>query len=71
MERVRADGRWDAAYDSLKTATVAPDLLGELEKDEQTRRFFDELDGRNRYSILYKIQDAKRSETRAGRSRKG
>jgi uncharacterized protein YdeI (YjbR/CyaY-like superfamily) len=67
VERAKADGRWDAAYDSPKTATVPPDLLGELEKDERARRFFDELDATNRYAILYQIQDAKRPETRARR----
>ena len=42
-------------------------LLRELEKNEQARKFFSELDGRNRYAILYQIQDAKRPETRARR----
>jgi uncharacterized protein YdeI (YjbR/CyaY-like superfamily) len=46
---------------------VPADLLRELEKNEQARRFFSELDGRNRYAILYQIQDAKRPETRAKR----
>ncbi len=67
VERAKADGRWDAAYDSPKTATVPADLQRELEKNEQARRFFSELDGRNRYAILYQIQDAKRPETRARR----
>ena len=67
VERAKADGRWDAAYDSPRTATVPADLLRELEKNEQARKFFYELDGRNRYAILYQIQDAKRPETRARR----
>jgi uncharacterized protein YdeI (YjbR/CyaY-like superfamily) len=67
VERAKADGRWDAAYDSPRTATVPEDLLKELEKNEQARKFFYELDGRNRYAILYQIQDAKRPETRARR----
>jgi uncharacterized protein YdeI (YjbR/CyaY-like superfamily) len=67
VERARADGRWDAAYDSPSTATVPEDLLRELEKNEQASEFFSELDGRNRYAILYQIQDAKRPETRARR----
>ena len=53
VERAKADGRWDAAYDSPRTAMVPADLLRELEKNEQARRFFSELDGRNRYAILY------------------
>ena len=67
VERAKADGRWDAAYDSPRTATVPEDLLKELEKNEQARKLFYELDGRNRYAILYQIQDAKRPETRARR----
>ena len=70
MERARADGRWDAAYDSPGSATVPEDLLRELEKNEQARKFFSELDGRNRYAILYQIQDARRPETRARRIQK-
>ena len=67
IERAKADGRWDAAYDSPSTAKVPEDLLRELEKDEQAREFFSELDASNRYAILYQIQDAKRPETRARR----
>ena len=67
VERAKADGRWDAAYDSPGTATVPADLQRELERNEQARRFFSELDGRNRYAILYQIQDAKRPETREKR----
>ena len=67
VERARADGRWEAAYDAPSTATVPEDLRRELEKNEKAREFFSELDGRNRYAILYQIQDAKRPETRARR----
>jgi uncharacterized protein YdeI (YjbR/CyaY-like superfamily) len=67
VERAKADGRWDAAYDAPRTATVPEDLLRELEKNEKARRFFSELDGTNRYAILYQIQDAKRPQTRARR----
>jgi uncharacterized protein YdeI (YjbR/CyaY-like superfamily) len=67
VERAKADGRWGAAYDAPSTATVPEDLRRELEKNEKARKFFSELDGRNRYAILYQIQDAKRPETRARR----
>jgi len=67
VERAKADGWWEAAYDSPRSATVPEDLQRELERNEQARRFFSELDGRNRYAILYQIQDAKRPETRAKR----
>jgi uncharacterized protein YdeI (YjbR/CyaY-like superfamily) len=67
VERARADGRWDAAYDAPSTAKVPEDMLRELEKNEKARAFFSELDGRNRYAILYQIQNAKRPETRTRR----
>ena len=67
VERARADGRWDAAYDAPSTAMVPDDLRRELEKNGTARKVFSELDGRNRYAILYQIQDAKRPETRARR----
>ena len=70
VERARADGRWDAAYDAPSTAQVPDDLLRELEKNQPAREFFETLDGRNRYAILYQIQDAKRPETRARRIEK-
>jgi len=65
VEEAKADGRWDAAYDAQSTATVPDDLRRELEKYDKAREFFATLDSRNRYAILYQIQDAKKPETRA------
>jgi uncharacterized protein YdeI (YjbR/CyaY-like superfamily) len=65
VEQAKADGRWDAAYDAPSTATVPEDLRRELEKNARAREFFATLDSRNRYAILYRIQGAKRPETRA------
>jgi uncharacterized protein YdeI (YjbR/CyaY-like superfamily) len=70
VERAKADGRWGAAYDAPSTATVPDDLRRELEKNEVAREFFATLDSRNRYAILYQIQDAKKPETRARRIEK-
>jgi uncharacterized protein YdeI (YjbR/CyaY-like superfamily) len=67
VERAKADGRWDAAYEPQSTATAPDDLLEELGKNDAAREFFSKLDSRNRYAILYQIQDAKRPETRARR----
>ncbi len=46
------------------------DLHRELENNEPAREFFATLDSRNRYAILYQIQDAKKPETRARRIEK-
>lgn len=67
VERAKADGRWQAAYDPPSRATVPEDLEQALAADERARTFFATLDGRNRYAILYRIQTAKRPETRARR----
>jgi uncharacterized protein YdeI (YjbR/CyaY-like superfamily) len=67
IERARADGRWDAAYDSHSTATVPADLRAALEQDQAAGEFFATLDSNNRYAILYRIQEARRPETRARR----
>jgi uncharacterized protein YdeI (YjbR/CyaY-like superfamily) len=67
VERARADGRWDAAYDGPRSATVPDDLERALAANRAASEFFASLDGRNRYAILYRVQDAKRPDTRARR----
>lgn len=67
VERAKADGRWDAAYAGQRTATVPDDLERELERHPAAHELFATLDSRNRYAILYRIDDAKKPETRARR----
>jgi uncharacterized protein YdeI (YjbR/CyaY-like superfamily) len=67
VERAKADGRWDAAYDGARSATVPDDLQAALDADDRAREFFATLDSANRYAILYRVQDAKKPETRARR----
>lgn len=70
VERAMTDGRWEAAYEPPSTITVPDDLAAELERRPRAAAFFATLDGRNRYAILYRLQDAKRPETRARRLEK-
>ena len=65
VEEARSDGRWDAAYDSPSKATVPDDLQAALDGNPRARDFFETLDGRNRYAILFRIQTSKKAETRA------
>ena len=65
IERAKADGRWEAAYDSATTATVPLDLQTALDGNLEARNFFAKLDRANRYAVLWRIQTAKRPETRA------
>ena len=70
VERAKADGRWDAAYDSQRTATVPDDLQAALDADPVAAEAFAGLNSSNRYAILYRVHDAKRPETRARRIEK-
>jgi uncharacterized protein YdeI (YjbR/CyaY-like superfamily) len=67
VERARQDGRWDAAYEGQRNMAVPEDLQNELDKNPEARAFFATLNRANRYAILYRVQDAKRPETRARR----
>lgn len=67
VERAKADGRWDAAYQPQSASTVPDDLAAALARNEPARAFFETLNGVNRYAILYRISNAQRPETRARR----
>ena len=67
VERAQADGRWDDAYDSARTSTVPADLQAALDAEPKARAFFDALDAANRYAVLWRVQTAKKAETRARR----
>ncbi|ASU78390.1 hypothetical protein CDG81_08920 [Actinopolyspora erythraea] len=67
VERAKQDGRWQAAYEPQRTATVPDDLRRELDADPTAREFFDNLDSQNRYAILHRVAEAKRADTRARR----
>lgn len=70
VEAAKADGRWDAAYEPPSTIKVPPDLQQRLSEKPAAEAFFNGLDSRNRYAILYQIHDAKKPETRLRRIEK-
>jgi uncharacterized protein YdeI (YjbR/CyaY-like superfamily) len=70
VEAAKADGRWEAAYEGQRTAEVPPDLQRELDANPAAAEFFAGLDGANRYAILYRLDEAKKPETRGRRLRK-
>jgi uncharacterized protein YdeI (YjbR/CyaY-like superfamily) len=70
VEAAKADGRWDAAYEGARTAKVPDDLQRELDANQAAREFFAGLDSSNRYAIVYRLNDAKKPETRERRLRK-
>jgi uncharacterized protein YdeI (YjbR/CyaY-like superfamily) len=69
VNAARADGRWQAAYDSFGNATVPEDFLNELAQNQKAKAFFETLNKTNLYSIVYRLQTAKKPETRAKRMR--
>ena len=69
VEAAKADGRWQAAYDSFGNAAVPNDFLKELAKDKKAKAFFETLNKTNLYSIAYRLQTARKPETREKRMR--
>lgn len=67
VERAKENGRWEAAYDSPGKATVPEDFQEELDRRPKAKEFFATLNGANRYAILWRLQTAKKAETRAKR----
>ncbi|MDA0734314.1 MAG: YdeI/OmpD-associated family protein [Chloroflexi bacterium] len=64
VEAAKNDGRWQDAYQSPRDATLPEDFISELDKDEQAKTVFETLTKRNIYAIVYRLQSAKRPETR-------
>jgi uncharacterized protein YdeI (YjbR/CyaY-like superfamily) len=67
VERAKADGRWEAAYDSAKTSTVPADFSAALRRNARAKAFFETIDAANRYAILHRLQTARKPETRTRR----
>jgi len=67
IDRAKADGRWDAAYDSASKAEIPPDLQAALDASPAAKAFYATLNATNRYAILFRTQTAKKAETRARR----
>jgi uncharacterized protein YdeI (YjbR/CyaY-like superfamily) len=67
VEAAKADGRWKAAYDSFGNAAVPNDFLKELARNKKANAFFETLNNTNLYSITYRLQTAKKPETREKR----
>ena len=64
MSAAKSDGRWSAAYAPQRTITVPDDLRAALAASSIAKRFFESLDSKNRYAILYRLHTAKKPETR-------
>jgi uncharacterized protein YdeI (YjbR/CyaY-like superfamily) len=67
VEAAKADGRWNRAYDSPGNMSIPEDLLKELKKDKDSLAFFESLNKTNKYAITWRLQTAKKPETREKR----
>lgn len=70
IEQAKTNGQWEAAYDSHRTATPPDDFLEALGRRPRAKAFFATLNSANRYAILWRLQTAKRPETRQKRIEK-
>lgn len=66
----KADGRWDAAYDSASTMAVPEELAAALAADRRARAFFESLDKTNRYAVCWRVQTALNPDARRARVEK-
>jgi uncharacterized protein YdeI (YjbR/CyaY-like superfamily) len=70
VERAKADGRWNTAYESQSKISVPEDLQKALDKNQAAKSFFATLNSINRYAVLFRIHQAKKTETRIARIEK-
>jgi uncharacterized protein YdeI (YjbR/CyaY-like superfamily) len=67
IEAAKAHGGWHAAYDGSKDMQIPKDFLKELAKDKKAQVFFNSLKRANTYAIAWRLQTAKKPETRQKR----
>jgi len=67
IDAAKKDGRWTTAYDSPSRATIPEDFLAALRKNKKAQAFFESLNKANRYAIAYRLQTAKKPETKQRR----
>ena len=70
VEKAKADGNWEKAYDSPSKMTIPEDFLKEISKNKEAEAFFLTLNKANLFSIGFRLQTAKKQETRERRMKK-
>jgi uncharacterized protein YdeI (YjbR/CyaY-like superfamily) len=64
VEAAKADGRWERAYDPSSEMEMPADFMAELAKESSALAFFESLNKANKYAIAWRLQTARRPETR-------
>ena len=67
VRRAQQDGRWAAAYESQRTATVPSDLATMLDSNPEAKKAFEALDKTGRYLLLLPLLQALTPEARQAR----
>ncbi len=67
VDAAKADGRWERAYEGQRGSTPSPEFLAALDKNKAAKKFFKTLNSANRYALYYRIQSARKQETRDAR----
>lgn len=70
IDAAKADGRWEQAYDSPANMKMPHDFQAALNKNPKAKAFFEQLNKTNTYAFLWRIQTAKKPETRQARIEK-
>jgi uncharacterized protein YdeI (YjbR/CyaY-like superfamily) len=60
----KADGRWEAAYESQRTATVPPDLAAALAGNARANAAFERLGRSDRYAVILPLLKARTPQAR-------
>jgi uncharacterized protein YdeI (YjbR/CyaY-like superfamily) len=67
VEKAKADGRWDRAYAPPSEMKIPDDFLKEVAKNKKAKAFFETLNKTNTFAIAWRLQTAKKEETRQRR----
>jgi uncharacterized protein YdeI (YjbR/CyaY-like superfamily) len=67
VEAAKADGRWDRAYDGVKTMTIPDDLQAAIDAEPAAREMLAKLSSQNRFALIFRTHNMK---TEAGRKKK-
>lgn len=67
IEAAKADGRWAAAYDSPANSQIPEDFIKAVKKNKAAWTLFQTLNKTNLFAICWRLQTAKKPETREKR----
>ena len=67
VEAARSNGRWATAYAGSATMVMPEDFLAALQQDPAAHAFYATLKRQGQFAIYYRLQSAKRPETRQKR----